>query len=312
MNTYKTDSRFGYIVIDPQYNIIYMNDYFKKKLTTDSSNFFAKKCFYFCNGGTPCSECVAEKSMDSHSTERITRRIVYPNGEDIYADIMSVPILDSEHKLQSIIEIFIDKTEELELKNSLEKTYMLLVDSISKVLAKKDRYTAFHSANVKHYSLYLARYFNLNEADQKKIFIAASLHDIGKIAIPKSILSKPSALTGEEFNILKKHPIIGANLLSKITYFKDIVEIVEYHHEKVDGTGYPYGLKGSEIPFMAQIVCVADAFDALTTNRIYRKAMSVEYAVDEIKKASGTQFDKQIADAFVYLVENEIIKPIYM
>ncbi|MDR2940429.1 MAG: HD domain-containing protein [Clostridiales bacterium] len=303
----------GYIVLDTQFNIIYMNDYFRQsKSAYRANNFMAKKCYNICNGGFRCHECIVEKTMKSLSSERASRRVVQPDGCTFNTEVITLPFFDSKHRLQSVMEIVIDKTEEEEFQSSLEKTYLLLIGSITKLLEKKDKYTAYHSANVKHYSLYLAKYFNFSEADQKKILIAASLHDIGKVAIPDSILQKPGNLTDDEFEVLKKHPVRGAEIISKVKHFNDIADIIRYHHEKVDGTGYPYGLKGEDIPFMAKMVAVADSFDAMTTSRVYRGALDINYAVSEIKRNAGTQFDKDIAGAFAYLVENEVIQPIYI
>ncbi len=137
-------------------------------------------------------------------------------------------------------------------------------------------------------------------------FVAALLHDIGKVYIPTAILNKKSKLTEEEFRIIRFHPLIGAELLNEMNYSYDIVESVLHHHERWDGKGYPFGLKGQEIPFYSRVLSVADAFDAMISNRPYKKAIPHNLALAELKANAGTQFDPYIIESFVGKVQPEL------
>ena len=131
----------------------------------------------------------------------------------------------------------------------------------------------------------------LDEVEQQRIYIGGLFHDIGKIGVPDSILLKNAKLTDEEYSEIKNHPSIGKHILSNASLFENLIPIVYHHHEKYDGTGYPKQLKGEEIPLLARIVAVADAFDAMTSKRSYRNELDLEYVKNEIKRCSGTQFD---------------------
>lgn len=128
------------------------------------------------------------------------------------------------------------------------------------------------------------------------------LHDIGKIGVPDSILSKPKKLTEEEYNIMKTHVDIGGEILKDFTHIKNVADGAKYHHERYDGKGYNTGLKGEEIPLTARIIGLADAFDAMTSNRVYRKAISMDHVIDELKKGKGTQFDPSLVDILLGLI----------
>lgn len=163
------------------------------------------------------------------------------------------------------------------------------------MMERRDRYTAGHSERVADYSLRIAKRLGLNEDDQNFIHKAGMLHDIGKIEIPDALLLKPDALTDEEYTLIKNHSKVGYELLSRKP-FLDLAPIVLNHHERFDGKGYPNGLKGDEIPLFSQIISVADVFDAVTTSRAYRKAMSREKAIEIIQKESGKAFNPKIVE----------------
>ena len=140
------------------------------------------------------------------------------------------------------------------------------------------------------------------------IALAGLLHDIGKIGIPESILDKPGKLTKEEYEIVKRHPEIGAEILSSIRQFEEVVPAIRHHHERYDGRGYPDGLKGEEIPVMARIIAVADAFDAMLSKRPYRDALSLNSAVKELQRNKGSQFDPQIVDILLNIIPDLLNK----
>jgi len=156
---------------------------------------------------------------------------------------------------------------------------------------------------VTSYSLATANYLPLGHLEKRWLKIASVLHDVGKIGIEDHILRKPERLNPEEFDLIKRHSQMGAEIIEHIRQLKEIVPGVKYHHEQIDGKGYPDGLKGESIPMIAKIVAVADTYDAMTTDRPYRRALSKETAIEELKRCSGTQFDQEVVNAFIQAYE---------
>lgn len=175
-----------------------------------------------------------------------------------------------------------------------------MVTSLAGAIDAKDPYTKGHSTSVSRYAEALARAINLPEAEVQRISLGALLHDVGKIGIPENVLKKPGKLDDKEWEIMKQHPVIGAEkVLAPNEALRDLIPIVKYHHEKVDGTGYPEKLKGDKIPLAARIVAVADAFHALISDRPYRKGMPVEKACDILKEGSGSNWDTDLVRQFI-------------
>jgi len=183
--------------------------------------------------------------------------------------------------------------------------YIDTVKSLSQAVEAKDPYTNGHSRRVGEYACKLAERLGLSPKKVENLKIAAILHDIGKIGIDESILNKPGRLTEEEFEKIKQHPEIGVKIIKDIDFLKDASEIILSHHERYDGTGYPEGRKHKDIILEAQILSIADVFDALTSERPYRNAMTVEEALDIIEKGKGIQFDSKLADAFIKMVKDD-------
>ena len=181
------------------------------------------------------------------------------------------------------------------LFGSIMDTFESLVQSIH----ARDHYTERHSQSVTKLAINTARAMNCSAYEIESLKISSMLHDIGKIAIPDHILLKPGHLTNEEYEIIKTHPAIGENILRSIALFEDEKKIIRHHHERWDGKGYPDRLSGENIPFLSRILSVMDSFDAMTNNRLYRKALKIDEAIGELRRNCDTQFDKNIVDAFV-------------
>ena len=199
--------------------------------------------------------------------------------------------------------------EELaESNEKLEQAYLDMVQTLRYTVEAKDTYTRGHSDRVSEFSVLIGEKLGLPEEQIKTLRIGGLFHDIGKIGIPDKILLKTEKLTDDEYSEIKNHPSIGAHILGAAEIFKEIIPIVKHHHERYDGRGYPTGLKGEDIPYLARITAVADTFDAMTSKRSYRDALDLQYVKDEIKRCEGTQFDPQIAKIFLDILENNFNK----
>lgn len=183
-----------------------------------------------------------------------------------------------------------------------------MILTIIRILEYHDPYTKGHSKNVANLASMLAEKLGLNDEMIKKTYWAALVHDIGKIVIPSSILNKVGKLTIEEFEVIKKHPVYGHDFLSTSSELRELAKYVLYHHERWDGKGYPSGLTGEEIPVISRIISVADAWDAMTSDRPYRKGLTIENAKNELIEHSGMQFDPNIVRRFIEIVDNEFSK----
>ena len=195
--------------------------------------------------------------------------------------------------------------KQLEYKNITVES----IQAIARTIDAKDEYTNGHSTRVGYYSKLIAENLGMSQDEVDNIYYIALLHDIGKIAIPDKILNKPGRLTDEEFKIMKSHTTRGAKILKGISTIHHIVEGAKYHHEKWDGTGYPEGLKGEEIPYVARIICCADCFDAMASKRVYKEPFTPETIINEFKRCSGTQFDPKIAKVVIDMMATGKLKP---
>lgn len=189
-------------------------------------------------------------------------------------------------------------TSNNQIVHELSELFYKTIISIAFTLDAKDQYTHGHSFRVALYSLAMARALKLPDKTVEEAEIAGTLHDVGKIAIPDAILNKAGKLTNEEYAVIKKHPRQGFNLLRKVEKLKNISKWILYHHESLDGRGYPDGLSGEQIPIVSKIISIADSYDAMTSTRAYRNALSHEEAMAELRRASGIQFDSRLVEVF--------------
>ena len=195
--------------------------------------------------------------------------------------------------------------ELVDSKAKLENAYMGTVEALRLAVDAKDTYTKGHSDRVAYYAKALAKEIGLTEHEQERIYIGGLFHDIGKIGVPDEILKKTGKLTEDEYSEVKNHPLIGYQIISAASIFEDISSIVKHHHERYDGRGYPSKLAKNDIPLYARIVAVADAFDAMTSDRNYRPRLTLKETLNEVQKNCGTQFDPELGLAFVKYIERE-------
>ena len=219
--------------------------------------------------------------------------------------VASVLVLRVKHnveliRLQRDLESMVDeKTREN------ENLFLHVVESLADAIDAKDNYTKGHSGRVAVYSKEIAKRYGYDEKRQEKIFMMGLLHDVGKIGVPDEVINKTDKLSDGELDSIKKHPGIGGKILSNIEEMPELAAGAKWHHERYDGTGYPQGLSGDDIPEEARIIAVADAYDAMTSNRSYRGALPQEVVRREIEKGSGTQFDKKFVDIMLEMIDED-------
>ena len=197
--------------------------------------------------------------------------------------------------------------ENARLYSDLQGHFLGTIEALAAAVDAKDPYTFGHSSEVTEYALAIAAEMGLGEDEQQTLRTGAILHDIGKIGVDGSILNKPGRLTVEERDLIRLHPSIGANILGSLDFLDEVVPIVLYHHERFDGLGYPSGIAGIDIPMGARIISVADAYNAMTSDRPYRAALAPDEAVAELKTNAGTQFDPNVVDTFCRLLADGLV-----
>ena len=250
-----------------------------------------------------------QKDLMGERSFRIIKQKEIYDEPWFHAYIVIVPLLAAVWFTWFIVRRQMQKTlerqqRELELARRQIQMGNETIIAIAKTVDAKDQRTSQHSLRVSQYSVMIAKELGFDEGECENLRRAALMHDIGKIGIPDAILNKPSRLTDEEYAIMKSHTLRGGEILKGFTLLDHVVEGALYHHERYDGRGYPNGLSGEDIPLYARIIGVADAFDAMTANRVYRKQLDIGYVLDEMRKGRGSQFDPEITDILLRLIND--------
>ncbi len=307
-------------VQDTEYNIVTANRAFIG-LYGKNGDVRGMKCYQLLHGkDKPVKNCPTVRVLKTGNTERSevhedsNGRVLLMMTSPIIEDNSIIGIVHSftditelkkrERALQRTREAFLNMLEDIhESYTELEDLFIKLIKALVNALDAKSPWTRGHSERVASYAEQIAKEMGLDEDEIKNLQLAGLLHDIGKIGTYDSLLDKPEKLTAEEFEIVKKHPDQGAAILQGIKQLADVIPIIRHHHERLDGKGYPDGLKGEEIPLSARILHVADSFDSMTADRPYRPSPGREYAISELKKHSGRQFDPQVVEAFLKIID---------
>ncbi len=214
------------------------------------------------------------------------------------------PFVEGQRKLLTILaDRAAAAVHNAQLFEEQERTFRETIEAFVAALEDKDRYTRGHSERVAEFAMITAQQLGQPEHDVELVYQGGRLHDIGKLTLKAEELNKPGALTREEFERFKAHPVYGEQLMRRIPCFRKILAAIGGHHEKYDGTGYPRGLRGDDIPFIARIMAVADTYDAMTSHRAYRSALTHAFAVDEMRRCAGSQFDPAVVEAFLVAIE---------
>lgn len=225
-----------------------------------------------------------------------------PDEQELNAVLWNLNNLKSG--LEQKVEEENERLHELDQKETKLIKQMMYV--MSKTIDAKDKYTIGHSVRVAQYSKMLAEKMGLSKDEQDQIFTMGMLHDLGKVAVPNSIINKPGKLTDEEFAIIKSHPSKGYDILSKVKLLPNLADGARWHHERIDGRGYPDHLTGEEIPYLSRIICVADAYDAMTSYRSYRGVMAQDKVREQIVNGLGTQFDFEIGQKMIEIIDEDV------
>ncbi len=212
---------------------------------------------------------------------------------DYYQQIMRM----LANHMQTILENYV-------LNQDIRINYVATIQALTEAVDKKDPYTHYHSQNVMKLSLSLGKAFALSDEELEILTYAALLHDIGKIGIADSILNKIGKLTDEEYQIIKIHPVIGADIVKKVPSHRKLVPHILSHHERIDGKGYPHGLKNGEITLLAKIIAVADTFEAMFSSRVYRNALPLDYIREELIHVAGKQLDEMVVQKMIHIIDN--------
>ncbi len=296
------DSPYPIMVIDKTYKIRYINENVLRLYRVDHNkvlykNFlgeFSTSKDHYIDMYNFFERVKSTRATGSFpSTQTNTNMQVIP----LYSPLTS----DIEFFLITYVVVMDDSNENGQNLRALNDDYANFTHHLSSLIEAKDRYTALHSSNVEKYSVMLGKAIGMSDYDVEILQIAASIHDVGKIKIPNTILNKPGKLNEDEFNIIRNHAKYTSEILGSLEFFNSISASASSHHERYDGTGYHGGLKGEEIPLMSRIMAIADTFDAMTTDRSYRNALPIQTALDELSRCKWTQFDPYLVDKFVNL-----------
>ncbi len=191
--------------------------------------------------------------------------------------------------------------------NRLRHTFFSAITSLARTLEARDAYTSGHSLRVRKYAMHLAHHIGLDHRNKKRLSLAAKLHDIGKVGLAEGILNKPAKLSEKEFDLVKEHPVIGERILKPIIRNRLVLSAIRSHHERFDGTGYPDGLSGEQIPFLGRMITVADCYDAMTSSRAYRGALSKDDALGILEDGVAKQFDPHLVPPFIRMIRKETV-----
>jgi PAS domain S-box-containing protein/putative nucleotidyltransferase with HDIG domain len=304
---------FGINLIDADHTIVMVNTALSRRLNKKAGDFIGKKCFReFEKRDAVCPHCPGVRAMATGQPAEVETEGVEDDQDLFPARLQAFPILQKDGTAFGFIEVIEDITERkqaekalMEHKEALKDSFFGTAEALSKVIEDRDPYTSGHSVGVAGLAEAIARVMGFSEEAITGIYIAGVLHDIGKMAVPVEILVKPGRLTDMEMSLIKIHPQAGYEILKGIDFPWPVAQATLQHHERMDGSGYPQGLKGDKIILEARILAVADVVDAMTHHRPYRPAFSVQDTMDELNKGRRKFYDQQVVDACLEVLEGK-------
>ena len=291
------------LLIDTKHNILQANKSVMELIRKPEKEIIGQKCYKILHRrNEPIANCPLARFLETGNVATLN---YYEPVFDKHFSIKATPVLDKKNETMEFIGILRDTTEQRKAEEQAKKSYEDMVLSMAIALEARDPYTRGHSDRVKRYCRAIARQMGLPTKQIRELERAALLHDIGKIAIPDAILSKPAPLTPPEFAQVQLHPEKSVDLIRLIPNPEDTLLAIRHHHERVDGKGYPDGLSDDNIPLEARILAVADAYDALTSERPYRKSFTHEEALQILKENANIQWDAQVIKASIKALSGE-------
>lgn len=307
VNALINNTPIAYIIMDDTNRIHFVNDSFLKLRGLERDKTVGEICYNISNGGKHCQYCAVSQALETGCKTMLQRKDIMPNGMVRYVDDYAVPLYEDKRTGHTyLLEIMVNRSEEMQILQQFNEDLEDLIRTLVLILAAKDSYTAKHCQNVQKYATKIARQLHLSETEVLHISIAALLHDIGKLRIPLTILNKPQKLTDDEYTLIKSHPVKACEILDDLVDLDDIRQMVRHHHERIDGKGYPDGIHGQSLDLGSRILAVADTYDAMTTDRSYRKALSRDAAISELNSVTGSQLDLDIVNAFTSIPEEKL------
>ena len=285
--------------LEKDLSIIDVNSVLCKVTGLQLSAIKGKKCYEVLGDGKACRDCRVQHVLISGQPDYGTRIKYDRDGKRKYGKQAVIPVKDKMGNIEYVYEIVTDITHEISLE---QENLMDIVTAMAQLIESRDPSTGTHCSNVQRIALSLGETMGLDEEELKDLSVAAIIHDIGKIGIPESILNKPDRLSGDEFSIIQRHPQIGYDSVKHIKRLQNVSEAIRDHHEHYDGNGYPNGKSKEELSMISRVLAVADVFEALTSDRVYRSAMSVNQALHIIQAGKGRQFDPRVVDALLEIV----------
>lgn len=293
----------GIVQIDKEGNIDFVNPKMAKILDYTQEEMVGRHILDFLDEKeVPTFHKLLKERMQGQGVAGVYERTFRKKaGKPVHVLLSTIPFYDEQGNYDGAIAGITDISPLKQAKDNLKKSFEGIINILSNLSEVRDFYTAGHQKRVSRLTVAIARELNLNEEQKEAIRIAALIHDIGKIGMPIEILTKPGKLSELEFNLIKEHPQIGYDILKDIDFPYPIAEIIWQHHEKLDGSGYPKHLKGPQIKIEAQILCVADVVEAISSHRPYRPALGIDTALDEIMNYKGVLYNPEVVDACVKL-----------
>jgi PAS domain S-box-containing protein len=303
----------GVIVIDKEFNIIRMNDTFAKLSGFNKREAMGHKCYEIFPEAL-CHTPGCPMVRISCCVERIEYEVgkQHRNGKEIPCIVTATPLRGQDEELIGIVENFKDITRLKQTQENLERTFVQfrkamggIIQAVSLTIEERDPYTAGHQRRVAKLSCAIATEMGFSWDRIEGIRMAAAVHDLGKIHVPVAILNRSGRLTEPEIAIIKLHPQIGFDILKHIEFSWPIAQTVLQHHERIDGSGYPFGLSGEDILMEAKILAVADVVEATSSHRPYRPAPGIDKALDEVSKKKGVLYDSEVVEACMTLIKKK-------
>ncbi len=293
------------MTLKKDFTIIDVNELVHKVSGFRSDTIRGKKCYDVFGNGDVCRDCLVKKALITGNPEYGTQLKYTKAGKQVYGNQTVIPIKNQYGNIECIYEIVTDTTHEVSLERESLENLIDLVTAMAHLIESRDPLTGTHCSNVQKIAISVGNILGLKDKELNDLSIAAIIHDIGKIGIPESILNKPERLTDFEFSIIQRHPQIGYETIKHIKRLQNVSEAIRDHHEYYNGEGYPNGKKKEEISMIARILTVADVFEALTSDRVYRKAMNEKQAISIMQAGKERQFDPVVVDALLGLLYEE-------